>query len=712
MDKILRKLITATFTMYFFALPLIIFPKTSEIFEFNKMVYTYLITIILSSIWILRMIVNKRIIFEKTKLDLPLILFLCSQFLATVFSIDMRTSIFGYYSRFNGGFLSSISYVLLYWIFVSNMDRLKSIKVFYSIFVSTLLSGIWAIFEHYGHSFSCLIFPDFNVFDVSCWVQDVRTRVYSSFGQPNWLAAWLTAIIPLTWAISLNYKTSITHFKSFSNFKSPIYKLIIFTTLSLIFFITLLFTKSRSGILAFCISFAIFWGLYLWTNKDEIKKSLLFLILTTAAYLLITLVVGSPWTPKLSELVSANPNTSISQPVSPTGPALEVGGGTESGIIRKIVWKGAIDIWKKYPIFGSGVETFAFSYYGSRPVEHNLVSEWDYLYNKAHNEYLNYLATTGTVGFMAYLFLIFSTVVLLTKAIYIQDKSVTQETRILSISLLSGYLTILITNFFGFSVVPISALFFLIPAFSAALSISNEDKESYVETYDPRQKLLFSFVFLITIYLLLSTTRYWNADLTYARGKYQNDSQNYQLAFKTLTELVKTTPNEPVYWDELADTMSTLAINSAENKDIEMTRQLASSAIADGNLAITLSPANVNLKRKQASRLISISAVDQNYLLNAKNILEQAIVQAPTDARIFYNLGLAYLRTGDYDKAIKTLEKTVELKPDYEKAHFALALMYEDVNQKEKAKDHLDYILTKLNPGSAEARRELDEIDK
>ena len=35
-----------------------------------------------------------------------------------------------------------------------------------------------------------------------------------------------------------------------------------------------------------------------------------------------------------------------------------------------------------------------------------MTSEWDYLYNKAHNEYLNYLTTTGIVGLGTHLLLL------------------------------------------------------------------------------------------------------------------------------------------------------------------------------------------------------------------------------------------------------------------------------------------------------------------
>ncbi len=734
MDKLLRKLISGTFIIYFLLLPLIIFPKTSEIFEFNKMVFTYLITIILCSLWLLRMVINKKIIFNKTSLDSPLIIFLCSQLVSTVFSIDSRTSFLGFYSRFNGGLLSIITYSLLYWVFVSNMDKVQVKKVFYALLVSTLISSIWAIFEHFGHSFSCLIFPDFNKFDVSCWVQDVRTRVYSSFGQPNWLAAWLTALIPILWGFQIsNFKFPIsnentknksqilTKIEQYPNLLSTIFYL-----LSSVFFITLLFTKSRSGILAFCISFAIFWIMVLYAQRNNFKRTLLTFSLTTFYLLLTTLFIGSPWTPKLSELISSNPTTHISQPLSPQGPALEVGGGTESGTIRKIVWTGAFDIWKKYPIFGSGVETFAYSYYGSRPVAHNLVSEWDYLYNKAHNEYLNYLSTTGLVGFLAYLFLITASISQIVKIsnkyqypINTNFKNKNHDNDILleignlklvNIGIISGYISILITNFFGFSVVTTSVLFFLFPAFAVSLGKSEQIKDESNNNLDITQKAIIFLLLPFTFYLLLLTRNYWYSDFTYAKAKLQNDSQNYQSAAKTLTELVKKTPSEAIYWDELADTISSLAINSTESKDSGLSTQLASSAITDGNLAISLSPANVNLKRKQATRLINMSAIDQNYLLNAKNILEQAILQAPTDARLFYNLGLAYLRTGDYENAIKTLDKTIAMKPDYERAHYAIALIYEDINKKDKAKEHLEYILKNINPKNEEVKRELNGL--
>ena len=81
-------------------------------------------------------------------------------------------------------------------------------------------------------------------------------------------------------------------------------------------------------------------------------------------------------------------------------------GGSSSGKIRLFVWEGAIAAWKQHVFFGTGVETFAFAYYKYKPIGHNLTSEWDYLYNKAHNEYLNYLTTTGAFGLGSYFLVI------------------------------------------------------------------------------------------------------------------------------------------------------------------------------------------------------------------------------------------------------------------------------------------------------------------
>src|SRR3990170_3221288 len=131
MKKFLEKGVGVAFNILFFFTPLILFPKTSELFEFNKIVFIYLTTTLIVALWLAKMVLAKKIIFRRTILDLPLLIFLISQFLSFLTSIDRHTSLLGYYGRFNGGFLSTLSYSLLYWALVSNLNAKATIKALY-----------------------------------------------------------------------------------------------------------------------------------------------------------------------------------------------------------------------------------------------------------------------------------------------------------------------------------------------------------------------------------------------------------------------------------------------------------------------------------------------------------------------------------------------------------------------------------------------------
>ena len=127
-DNFLQNVIAWLFTALFFWVPLFFTPLNSELFEFNKIILVYSFTALITGAWTARMILQKKLIFKRSFLDIPLVLFLISQFSSTLLSIDPHTSIFGYYSRFNGGLLSTISYLLMYWAFVANCD-IKDVKI-------------------------------------------------------------------------------------------------------------------------------------------------------------------------------------------------------------------------------------------------------------------------------------------------------------------------------------------------------------------------------------------------------------------------------------------------------------------------------------------------------------------------------------------------------------------------------------------------------
>lgn len=708
MIRTVQSITSLLFYLLFFLTPLILFPKTSELFEFNKMVLVYVLTVLILATWIIKMILAKKFIFKRTFLDVPLLVFLAVQTASTLFSIDPRTSIFGYYSRFHGGLLSTISYSILYWAYVSNINYKETKKGVYALLASASLVSIYGVLQHFG-------------IDREIWIQDVQERVFSTLGQPNWLASWLTALLPLTWALSVNSKIKLRS-----------YRFWLWPSLSTLFFMTILYTKSRSGLLGFITADVVFWtGILLLVKRGLLNKKFVTKIFLTinSIFIILILTSGTPWTVSIFQLSSSK--TQI--PKTPTSPQLETG-GTESGEIRKIVWRGAIEIFKNNPILGTGPETFAHAYYKVRPVEHNLVSEWDFLYNKAHNEYLNFAATTGPLGFTSYLFLILFSLYQLIKTSknpniptspagrqkFKKNKVQNLKSSFLSfnllgdleflrIGILAGYISILVTNFFGFSVVPVALQFFLYPAIAITLSESRIKKErSENRNTTNTQKVSILIVLILASYFIVLVLRYWYADYLYAKAKGQNLQENYQSARANLEKSIKISSKEAFYWEELSKASSGIAISQSENDQIAET--FSQKALEESNRAIQLSPHNLSLLVSRANLYIKLSFTNPIYLTEARNTLLTASSLAPTDAKILYNLALSYARLGEIEPAVETLKKAIELKANYRNARYALALLFSDAGKRREAISELNYILEFINPEDTQVLQKLLEI--
>lgn len=730
---ICNRIIEYSFYTLFFLVPLVFAGDTFELFEFNKMWITFAITIVIGAAWAVKMVIQRGIRIQRTLLDIPILLFLASQIISTIFSIDRHISVWGYYSRFNGGLLSIVSYIFLYYAFVSNFEwgargdttgkapdsahalfgtntsgalaggkvgaGPRAIDVANRLLKVALASGVavalWGLPSHFGYDPTCLLFR--GTLDVSCWTEafQPKVRMFSTLGQPNWLAAYLAVLIPL--AITFFLKAISDKQQEIRNKKGMLFAFY-FLLIAFLFYADLLYTSSQSGFLGAWVGIFVFGALTFWRGvKSEKPKNsylLKFLIPILAIFLILTFFQGHSlatlkkftYQGLKESLTVKTQDTAKSN--APAGPALEVG-GTDSGKIRKIVWTGALDIWKANPFFGTGVETFAYAYYKHRPVEHNLTSEWDYLYNKAHNEYLNYLATTGALGLFSYLWMIGLFVWITLRRIY--------KMSLLSLALIAGYASILVSNFFGFSVVIINLFLFLIPAFVLILENLFTQKElvfpkgntlgtSHISNM---QWVMIFFVSLFGIFSLYTLLRFWNADKAYALGYNLGRVGEYQTGYPKTLEAVILRGGEPVFKDELSVQSAMLAFAVLTQEGAEKDSQTASTAARFAQQAIVASddvvrksPNNVSFWKTRTRVFYTLSQVDERYLPFALSAIKKASELAPSDAKVLYNLGVLYGQNNKIDNAIKTLEHVVKIKPDYRDAYFALGLFY-----REKATD-------------------------
>ena len=179
----------------FFITPLIFTSATSELFEIPKMFFVYFITLLILFFHLFNWLQGKTPLYTKNKLIFPLFLFFIFQLISTFLSVDVHTSIFGYYSRLNGGLLSLISYSLLFIILPLYLTPKFKDKIISISLISGFLVSSFGILEHFG-------------IDKNLWVQDVQSRVFSTLGQPNWLAAYLCILLPLSLNQALKNKNN------------------------------------------------------------------------------------------------------------------------------------------------------------------------------------------------------------------------------------------------------------------------------------------------------------------------------------------------------------------------------------------------------------------------------------------------------------------------------------------------------------------------
>lgn len=766
-------IIRYSFYALFFLVPLVFTTDNSELFELSKMWLTWGLTAVITTAWITRMVITRKFRIQRTPLDIPILLFLSSQIISTLFSLDMRISIWGYYSRFNGGLLSTITYIVLYYALVSNLGIKSVRRILYTSIISATLVVLWGLPAHFGVDPTCYIVR--GSFDISCWTdQFVPTvRIFSTLGQPAWMAAYISFLLPVLLAFFMKTFYAIpenlpTKKHLSATLLSPL--ALGYGALTVLFYIALLFANTRAGFLAFLIGNAFFWGVLLLVS---FRKYILPFAVCTVIFALCNLLFGIP-IPQLQQYslgtkVQQAVMKAIAPPTKPQAttatnsvpvPATQEEQGvaniTDSGNIRKNVWRGAMTAWRANPIFGTGVETFAFAYYKHKPIEQNTTSEWDYLYNKAHNEYLNYLATTGIYGLATYLLLIgwfwflmikwllhtgyrlfdtskTSTVLHLIFAEMLhlfkhtpKESLLKPEYAYLTLGLLAGLLTIYISNFFGFSVVIVNLYFFLTPAFIFILLKTLDphktfpasvEKETLAEVSSKRYAII-GTVWLLCFYFLYLLFRFWEADKAYALGYNLNRVGQNQEAYVSLVGAVKGREHEPVFQDELSYSSAVLAAASAEQKDEQSTQQYADQAITLSDAIIKNHPNNIVFLKNRVRMLYELSKINPQYLMTALQSIQKAYELAPNDAKIAYNYGVLLGQTGQVTQGIQILEKTREIKPDFRDVYFALGLFYRDLatngdktvvnnEYEQKAEENLQYILKNLNPNDKLTRDQL-----
>ncbi len=291
---------------------------------------------------------------------------------------------------------------------------------------------------------------------------------------------------------------------------------------------------------------------------------------------------------------------------------------------------------------------------------------------------------------------------------------------ILYTAILASYIAYQVQNFFGFSVVIVALFFFLFPAFAFLAAgavqpwkVSNRSLvyqiiQSTILRKKGFQTLLIWIIGTITFLTLFTLVKYWRADSLYKNGQDYNDLGNPGRGFNILSDAVSLNPNEPLYRAELGNAAASAAVTLA-TEDATTSAILFEQAISQTQKAIKISPANTSIWRTAIRTFYDLSIIDPQFEQKTLETFNQTIKLAPTDPKLYYNKALVLESLKKVDEEITTLEKAVQLKPNYLEAIFKLGDAYLGKGDWNKSKQQFEHIL-KLTPGDPGALAKLQQI--
>lgn len=617
---LLDKIIFLCFAGLIVLTPLIYTTQTTELFEVPKMLIVYSLSAIVLTATLVKFFADKKITLPKGPIIYTFLIFLAFQTLSTFFSTDKFTSIYGYPTRLNGGLISQFAYFAIFACALINLNKALSVKLLALSVLTALVVSLWGIPSHFGYDPNCLVLT--NQLTSGCWQAEFQPtlRIFSTLGQPNWLASYLVLLFPLSLALLISNKRILPG--------------TIYAVSAAAIFLAFIFTNSRSGLAGMIVAVTIFVVLL---GKKFLGRHLKILLPVGAIIVLISLIFGATLLARLKEI-----------------PSGQTAGGTETGHIREIVWQGAWQIFLKNPFLGTGPETFAYSYQKTRPVAHNQTTEWNFFYNKAHNEFLNYLANIGIIGLLLYLSLLYLSLKAILSISHTTQNAAESLLAKGAIAAILGYQVVIL---FGFSVVVTQTLMYLLIALILVFG-NPKFKQINIKLNKFQTAGILALILVSGLWLLVSTFRLYFADTELNRAKNTYVPEDSIRAFGN-SLMVFPTQNPFITSD-----FSSYAAIYATGTD-QTSPGYAKLADSLAQNSYKYAPNNFLVIRKLVNTYTLIGADNTKYKTEGEKLTQFLIKLAPTDPQSYFTTAKFYAAVGEKKLAVSNLKKALELKSDY-----------------------------------------------
>ena len=690
--------------------PLLVNPLGCRFYELPKVVFFRFAVLLLLTAWLgARINLRGSIVGSLRKLlamplVLPALLFALAHVLSTLTSVAPHLSFWGSFIRVYGTY-NVLCYVIFFFLIILNFRTVGQLEQLITVaLLASLPVALYGVLQHSGLE---PIFPGY----------DYSSQVVSTIGNPIFLGAYLIMVIPLALGrLLVSLRTLLGGSQPASSCRSLLLEVVGYASLLALQLVCLLYTQARGPWFGFLGGAFLFVVLSAW--RYGLKK--LLLITGASVLVLATLLVAlnlpntplEPFTasPYLSQLVFSD----------------ELAKGTGTSWVRLYIWQGILELIRTGPnigltpdplrpfrlLIGYGPETMEVVFPQVDQPDLDYIEAREAIADRAHNELLDLLVTTGALGLSAFLVLMGG---FFCYGLSLLWRTKAFRTQVTLIALLSAMFAHLVEAQFGILLPSAELLLWLYLALVSAMYVHETATANANRSFAYSQDKLKSILSLLVVCVIpffasFSSVNLLIADTYLARGMRFQSSGQWKKSVAAFNQAIQAFPGESKFYAFEADAYFQLA-QSISDDEVE-TRAVLLQASADTlSEARELEPLEPEYYA-DAGKIYGYWAktVDPSKLGQAVEFYELALQLSPHRAIYRNELARVYFDAGQYEEAIRQSQLSLEIDPRFYATHFNLGLAYLKLGEKEKAAEHFETSLL-LDPACVECAQQLESLD-
>lgn len=621
--KTLESSIRFLFYAMIIIIPLAIYPSALSQALSIKYLLFKIMTIVIVCLYLITILLKGTEI-RVSGLELPLAIFLILVAAATALSINVHTSIEGNYIRYDG-FLSYLICGVLFFIATQSFNSIEHVERIakLSIAIATVVS-FYGIAQSYGY-------------DPVPWgyMMFEKTRSFSTFGNPVILSGYLSLVFPLAIALLLRSKSTT---------EKLLYSL---ATAAMVY--CSVTSLSRAAWLGGVIGLALVLVGLVKKKSFNIRMATIPVMIGAIVVFLTSITIGLPV---------------ITQRAAST---FGFDGSVDS---RLLMWKTVLKMIPERPLFGYGPDVLGLVF-PKHEVPDLLKYDLSGTIDNVHNAFLQLALTAGIPALIAFVVII---VLLLIKASKeIRDNETVSP---VTIGLTAGIAAFLVQSLTGVTGIATSGFLWLNMGLLATSWA--EPKIEFKPTSRFAKYSLVSFIVLVGVIAVILSVRHFISE--YALGQaWLTTREDSKKAESFYRKAIAYNPQDDKAY-------SGLGIMLADNGYASRNKKLWSKGMDYLNKSTKLSPYNrEDYTFLGLGYLYGGKAFDKHNFYFAVKNLRKAAELDPNNFTTRDLLGMAYLETGQLQKARNNLTMAQKLNPNDAQTHYHMGRYYEKVGQPEHA---------------------------